>query len=62
MAKKKSQISDFRKAARELGADKSEKRFNAALKAVVRHKPTDDGSAPQKAHCPLIKDKYGRRS
>jgi hypothetical protein len=36
------QAKAFRKAARDLGADKSEKKFNAALKAVARHKPVDD--------------------
>lgn len=37
-----SQIRDFRKAARELGADESEAKFDAALKSVAKHKPVDD--------------------
>jgi hypothetical protein len=32
----------FRRAARELGCDESEERFNAALKQVARHKPVAD--------------------
>lgn len=32
------QVSEFRKVARELGADESEARFDAMLKAVARHK------------------------
>ncbi|HTQ83751.1 MAG TPA: hypothetical protein VMI47_10835 [Pseudolabrys sp.] len=40
--KGKSQVSDFRKAARELGADESEEAFDAALKKVVRQKTKDD--------------------
>jgi hypothetical protein len=32
----------FRKAARELGADESEKRFQDALRKVAKHKPKDD--------------------
>jgi hypothetical protein len=37
--KSQNQVSEFRKAARELGADKSAKRFNEALKTVARGKP-----------------------
>jgi hypothetical protein len=37
---KKSQIEKFRVKARELGADLSEDRFNASLKAVGRAKPS----------------------
>jgi hypothetical protein len=33
------QIDEFRKAARELGCDESEERFQAALKVVARRKP-----------------------
>jgi hypothetical protein len=39
---KKSQIQQFREAARKLGADESEERFNDALGKVARHKPTPD--------------------
>jgi hypothetical protein len=34
------QVKSFRKAARELGADESEARFDTALKAVARQKPS----------------------
>ena len=51
-AKAESQIKTFRKAARKLGADESEARFDASLKAVARHKPKAD-SVQAKA----IKDK-----
>ena len=37
-----SQRTLFRQAARELGADDSEARFDAALKTVAEHKPVDD--------------------
>jgi len=40
--KKPQQIRAFRKAARELEADESEERFDAALKKVARHKPVAD--------------------
>jgi hypothetical protein len=33
------QITAFRKAARDLGADESETNFDSTLKKVVRHKP-----------------------
>lgn len=37
----------FKDAARELGADESEERFNAALGKITRHKPkTNEGSEP----------------
>lgn len=39
------QVHDFRKAARDLGADESEANFDAALKKVARHKPVDDPEA-----------------
>jgi hypothetical protein len=35
----KSQARAFRKAARELGCDESEERFQAALQTVAKHKP-----------------------
>jgi hypothetical protein len=35
-----SQVRGFRKAARDLGADESEARFDAAVKTVARHKPS----------------------
>jgi hypothetical protein len=41
------QVRAFRKAARELGADESEERFNAALKTVAKHK-----NDPKPAHDP----------
>jgi hypothetical protein len=43
----KDQVGEFRKAARELGCDESEERFQNALRTVARHKPkktTDDKS------------------
>ena len=49
--KKDQQIKGFRKAARELGADESEERFNDALRKVGKHKvkPSDaDGAAELK--------------
>jgi len=36
------QVREFRKAARELGADESETRFDAALKTVAKHKPANN--------------------
>jgi hypothetical protein len=38
-ATEKSQLAAFRKAARELGADESAERFDAALKTIAKHKP-----------------------
>jgi hypothetical protein len=35
----KEQAAAFRKAARELGADESEERFQQALRTVAKHKP-----------------------
>jgi hypothetical protein len=35
----KSQSERFKQAARELGCDESEERFDKALKAVAKHKP-----------------------
>jgi hypothetical protein len=46
----KNQVRAFRKAARQLGADESEERFDAALKKVARHKPAKgngDKESPQ---------------
>ena len=37
--KNKQQIAAFRKAARELGCDKSEERFQEALRTIVKTKP-----------------------
>ena len=39
--KKARQVTEFRKAARELGADETPERFDAVLKAVGQHKPKD---------------------
>jgi hypothetical protein len=44
--KEKRQVTAFRKAARELGADESPERFDAALKTVGRHKPKDKDKPP----------------
>jgi hypothetical protein len=38
----KSQVQKFREAARELGCDESDERFEEALRAVAKHKPQDD--------------------
>jgi hypothetical protein len=38
-AKVKPQIAKFREAARELGCDESDERFEEALRAVAKHKP-----------------------
>ena len=46
MTKAKSQIQKFRDAARELGADGNEERFNAKLGAVARHKLIPDSKHP----------------
>jgi hypothetical protein len=40
------QSEQFVKAARELGCDESEERFNDALKAVAKHKPREATPAP----------------
>ena len=47
----KSQSDAFISAARELGCDESEERFNAALGKIVRHKPNPE-SPPEKAPQP----------
>jgi hypothetical protein len=39
MPKSKSQVQKFREAARELGADDSEKRFNERLGKIAKQKP-----------------------
>jgi hypothetical protein len=39
------QVKAFRKAARELGADKSDERFKDALRKIAKHKPN---AKPQK--------------
>jgi len=38
---KDSQVSAFRKAARELGADESDERFKDALRKIAKHKPLE---------------------
>jgi hypothetical protein len=38
----KSQIQKFREAARDLGCDESDERFEEALRAVAKHKPQDN--------------------
>jgi hypothetical protein len=38
----KQQVADFRKAARELGADESEERFQDTLRKIAKHKPKDE--------------------
>lgn len=45
---KPDQIRAFRKAARDLGADESESRFDEALKTVAKHKPAEDNPTPRK--------------
>lgn len=37
--KAKRQIDEFRKAARELGADESEERFQSALRKIAKQRP-----------------------
>jgi len=44
----RSQVKAFRKAARELGADESEARFDTALKMVARHKPANTAAKERK--------------
>jgi len=44
-----SQKTLFKKAARDLGADESEARFDEALKTVAKHKPVDDPKGDPKA-------------
>jgi hypothetical protein len=43
-----SQSERFKQAARELGCDESEERFDANLKAVAKHKPKDDKPVKKK--------------
>lgn len=42
------QFEEFRKAARELGCDEDESRFDAALGKIARHKPQPAPTKPQK--------------
>jgi len=44
---KKSQVEKFREAAREVGTDQSEERFNEALKDLAK-RPRDESSDPEK--------------
>ena len=41
MTDQKSQLDKFKEAARELGADDDDKRFEERLKQIVRQKPDD---------------------
>jgi hypothetical protein len=43
-----SQSERFKQAARELGCDESEERFNEALKAVAKHKPKPLPAQPRR--------------
>jgi hypothetical protein len=43
-----SQVKRFREAARDLGCDESEERFNEALKKVARHKPVEPDEKPER--------------
>jgi hypothetical protein len=45
---KQSQIAGFRKAARELGCDESEERFQDTLRELTKHKPKDASAAPKR--------------
>jgi hypothetical protein len=54
-----SQLRAFRKAARELGADESEARFDTALKTVAKHKPIDD---PMPTDDPEALIEWGKRN
>ena len=40
----KSQLDRFKEAARELGTDDDEERFNEKLKKMIKQKPSDKGS------------------
>ena len=42
------QVKAFRKAARELGCDESEERFQEALRTVAKHKPQPQQSKKDK--------------
>jgi hypothetical protein len=44
----KSQLAAFKKAARELGSDNSEERFQEALRTVAKAKPSDRAKPPAK--------------
>lgn len=55
----KRQVTGFRKAARKLGADESEVRFDAALKTVAKHKPVDD---PMPTDDPEALIEWGKRN
>ena len=41
------QVAAFRKAARELGCETDEKRFQEALRKVAKHKPKGEKEAPK---------------
>jgi hypothetical protein len=45
----KAQSAAFRKAARELGCDDSEERFQEALRTIAKPKPTDGNRAVKRA-------------
>jgi hypothetical protein len=45
VAKRQTQVEKFKQAARELGTDDSEKRFNERLGKIARQKPGDSGRA-----------------
>jgi hypothetical protein len=49
MASKKTQIQKFREAARELGTDNSEKRFNERLGKIAKQKPADPPKKSKKS-------------
>lgn len=44
MSERKSQLDKFKEAARELGADEDEKRWDERLKKVVKQKPVEKPS------------------
>ena len=45
MTEKKSQLDRFKEAARELGTDDDEERFNEKLRKLVKQKPDDKKSS-----------------
>jgi hypothetical protein len=45
----KSQIQKFREAARQLKTDKSEERFDEALRQIGRHRPKDEKERARKS-------------
>jgi hypothetical protein len=53
----KDQVGAFRKAARELGCDESEERFQDVLRTVARQRPTarEDGEPAGKAKRKVVK-------